>query len=357
MQRCLDLAALGRGMVAPNPMVGCVITDRNGVILGEGFHQQYGGAHAEVNALQQTGCTSLPAGCTMYVNLEPCSHYGKTPPCTDAILRHGISRVVVGTPDPNPLVAGKGLGILGQAGCEVISGILEENCLWLNRRFFTFQHAHRPYIILKWARTRDGFLDIIRTCESEPRPTWITGEEERVIVHKWRSEESAIMAGTRTLRADNPALNLRHFTGKQPLRIVPDRKLTLDGSLKVLDGTSPTLVLTEQQPPAGRAGLRYRRVASLDDLSEVLNVLWEEQVLSVFVEGGAQLLKSFLDAGLWDEARVFTGYQQFCEGVAAPADPPAPLLSEHNFPHSQLRIYINPATQNLTELYPQGTGS
>lgn len=337
MQRCLELAAMGRGMVAPNPMVGCVIVCDD-LIIAEGYHQQYGGNHAEINALNQVRCPEKLSGATMYVNLEPCSHYGKTPPCTEAILKHRIPRIVIGNIDPNPQVAGQGIKKLRDAGCEVTVDVLREACCSLNKRFLTFQTKKRPYIILKWAQTSDGFIDVLRYPDMEARPTWITGEEERCLVHKWRSEESAIMAGPHTVQADNPSLNLRHFSGRDPLRIIPDRRLELSGNLNILDGESPTLIITEQQPPADRPNLRYLRVPSLDDLNNVLHELYQQQILSVFVEGGAQLLGSFLSSGLWDEARIFTGLQEFGKGVPAPKTPQGTLILEHDFPKSHLQI-------------------
>jgi diaminohydroxyphosphoribosylaminopyrimidine deaminase / 5-amino-6-(5-phosphoribosylamino)uracil reductase len=317
MRRCLDLAGVGLGNVAPNPMVGCVIV-HEGKIIGEGHHQVFGGPHAEVNAIASVRNPALLAQSSLYVNLEPCSHHGKTPPCTELILRHGIKKVYIGTRDPNSLVAGKGIEALQAAGCRIKTGILESDCRTLNKRFFAYHEKHRPYIILKWAQTSDGFIDVRRTAGKAARPTWITSERLRMLVHKWRSEEPAIMAGTNTALLDNPRLNVRDWSGKQPLRVVIDRRLRLPQSLHLFDNSQPTIVFNESKSDE-TGPIRFVRLDfSQPPLPGLLEHLYGLGVQSVFVEGGRQLIQSFIDAGLWDEARVFCGPQFFGRGVPAP---------------------------------------
>ncbi len=318
MRRCLDLAGVGLGNVAPNPMVGCVIV-HEGKIIGEGHHQVFGGPHAEVNAIASVRNPALLAQSSLYVNLEPCSHHGKTPPCTELILRHGIKKVYIGTRDPNPLVAGKGIEALQAAGCRIKKGILESDCRTLNKRFFAYHEKNRPYIILKWAQTSDGFIDVRRTADQAARPTWITSERLRMLVHKWRSEEPAIMAGTNTALLDNPRLNVRDWTGKQPLRVVIDRRLRLPQSLHLFDNSQPTIVFNERKSGETTGPTRFVRLDfSQSPLPGILEHLYGLGVQSVFVEGGRRLIQSFIDAGLWDEARVFCGSQFFGTGIPAP---------------------------------------
>jgi len=223
MRRCMELAAMASGYTAPNPMVGAVVVC-DGRIIGEGFHRQYGEAHAEVNAIRSVRKTELLERSTLYVNLEPCSHHGKTPPCADLIIANRIPHVVVGSSDPNPLVSGKGIARLRAAGCSVTEHILEEECDRLNIRFMTFHRKRRPYIILKWAQTADGYIDMVRDRNIIGRPTWITGWYEQTLVHKWRSEEQAVMVGANTALTDNPLLNIRRWHGRQPLRVTIDRQ-------------------------------------------------------------------------------------------------------------------------------------
>jgi diaminohydroxyphosphoribosylaminopyrimidine deaminase/5-amino-6-(5-phosphoribosylamino)uracil reductase len=219
MKRCLELASKAEGMTYPNPMVGSVIV-HEGKIIGEGFHLKAGGPHAEVNAINSVSDKSKLKDSTLYVNLEPCSHFGKTPPCADLIIANSVPRVVIGTLDTSEKVSGQGLSRLKNAGCEVITGVLEKECRRLNRRFFTFHEKNRPYITLKWAQSADGYLDMIRTSDQNTGPNWITGNPERVLVHRWRAGEQAILVGAGTLRVDNPKLNVREWTGNNPLRLV-----------------------------------------------------------------------------------------------------------------------------------------
>lgn len=315
MQRCLDLAILGMGDVAPNPMVGCVIVhdDR---IIGEGYHEKFGQAHAEVNAIRSVKNPALLADSTLYVSLEPCAHFGKTPPCSDLIIESRIPRVVIGTVDPFAKVAGKGIDRMQKAGIEVTTGVLENQCRELNRRFFTFHEKKRPYILLKWAQTLDGFIDTDRT--ETQHPTWITNALSKRLVHKQRSEESAILIGTDTAQYDNPALTVREWTGNQPIRMVIDRTGRLDSGLQLFDRKAPTWIFTQIEKTDAE-NLKFIRL-NFDDniLQQLLSELYNRQILSVIVEGGSKLLNSFLMLNLWDEAFVYTGNQFFGKGVAAP---------------------------------------
>lgn len=316
MQRCLDLALLGMGNVAPNPMVGCVIV-YNGIIIGEGYHEIIGGPHAEVNAIQSVQQRELLAHSTLYVSLEPCAHYGKTPPCSNLIIETGIPHVVIGIPDPFTKVAGKGIERLKEAGIRVEVGILENECRELNRRFFTFHEKKRPYIVLKWAQTLDGFID---TDRSETiHPTWITNALAKRLVHRQRSEESAVLIGTNTAKYDNPALTVREWKGNQPVRMVIDRTGRLDAGLQLFDGKVPTWIFTSVRKEDKELEQYIILDFNQDILPQMLEELHRRNILSVVVEGGSFLLNSFLRDGLWDEAFVYTGNQYFGKGVKAPA--------------------------------------
>ncbi len=315
MHRCLELARLGMGDVAPNPMVGCVVV-HNGEIIGEGYHQKFGEPHAEVNAIRSVRDPELLAHSTLYVSLEPCAHFGKTPPCCDLIIEKQITRVVIGTVDPFARVAGKGIERMKDAGINVQVGVLETECRELNCRFFTFHEKKRPYIILKWAQTLDGFIDTDRT--ETTHPTWITNALAKRLVHKQRSEESAILIGTNTAQCDNPSLTVREWTGSQPLRLVIDRTARLDERLHIFDGKMPTWVFTGIVRP-DQENLKFITLNfGQNIIPQMLSALHERNILSVIVEGGCELLTSFLEMGLWDEAFVYTGNQFFGKGVAAP---------------------------------------
>jgi diaminohydroxyphosphoribosylaminopyrimidine deaminase/5-amino-6-(5-phosphoribosylamino)uracil reductase len=317
MRRSLELARLGMGDVAPNPMVGCVIV-HEGRIIGEGYHEKYGQAHAEVNAIRSVKNPELLRESTLYVTLEPCAHFGKTPPCSDLIIEKQIPHVVVGTIDPFARVAGKGIEKMQKAGIRVEVGMLGEECREINRRFFTFHEKHRPYIILKWAQTLDGFIDIDRTRETYGEPTWITNELARRLVHKQRSEEAAILIGTNTAQKDNPSLTVREWTGNQPIRLVIDRELRLPANLHLFDGQAPTWVFTDGQKPSGE-NLEFITIDFGGDiLGQMLEILYRRDIQSVIVEGGNELLSSFISRGLWDEAHVYSGNQFFGSGVEAP---------------------------------------
>lgn len=317
MGRCLELAALGLGDVAPNPMVGCVVVHQ-GKIIGEGYHRKYGEAHAEVNAIQSVKNKDLLTQSTLYVSLEPCAHFGKTPPCADLIVANQIPEVVIGTIDPFAKVAGKGIEKLQKAGIKVTVGVLSQECRELNKRFFTFHEKKRPYIILKWAQTLDGFLDINRTEENYGQPTWITNELAKRIVHKQRSDEAAILIGTNTAQKDDPSLTVREWSGNQPYRIVIDRTNRLQPYLRLFDGTAPTLVFSaekhEQRPLITNITIDF----STNILPQILDYLYQNDIQSVIAEGGNQLLTSFINDELWDEAHIYTGNQLFGQGIPAP---------------------------------------
>jgi diaminohydroxyphosphoribosylaminopyrimidine deaminase/5-amino-6-(5-phosphoribosylamino)uracil reductase len=316
MLRCLELAEQGRGQVAPNPMVGCVIV-KDQQIVAEGYHQQYGRAHAEVNAIR-----SLPedfdfSNCTVYVNLEPCSHHGKTPPCSDLLVAKKVKRVVIANTDTNPLVAGKGIEKLRKAGIEVSTGILEKEARELNIRFFTFHEQKRPYIILKWAQSRDGFISKL-PLPADKQENWITTEESKKRVHLWRSQEQAILAGANTIIADDPALTTRLVEGKNPVRIILDKDLSLPKNKQVFANNAPCIVFTEKATN-DHANIHYEQLTFDKHFMEYFLVaLHRLNIQSVIVEGGSRLLSQFIDSGNWDEARIFIGTKLFHEGVPAP---------------------------------------
>jgi len=321
MRRCFELAKQGQSNVAPNPMVGAVIV-HNDRIIGEGYHQKYGEAHAEVNAINSVKNKELLKESTIYVSLEPCAHHGKTPPCADLIVNNQIPKVVVACVDSFSEVAGKGIEHLKKSGCEVVLGVLEKESLDLNRRFFTFHQQKRPYIILKWAETSDGFIDAIRTNNSPAAPNWITGSYEKQLVHKWRSEEAAILIATNTAEKDNPALTTREWFGKSPLRILIDRQLRLDSKLTVFDNSVPTLILNAIKTEI-IGNNRYLKLGFDEDkihfISTLIKVLYEQEVQSVIIEGGSEFLTSVIESNLWDEARVFRGFKTFGNGIKAPS--------------------------------------
>ena len=317
MLRAIELARFGMGNVSPNPMVGCVIVHNN-TIIGEGYHREFGKSHAEVNAINSVKNKELLKESTIYVTLEPCSHYGKTPPCSDMILRFGIPNVVVGTVDPFDQVAGKGLEKLRKGGCKVLHGYLGNECVALNRRFFTFHQEKRPYIILKWAQTADGFIDIDRSKEQYGQPTWITNDLSRIAVHKMRTDEAAILVGTNTARKDNPSLTVRDWIGKSPLRLVIDKEMKLPAGLTLFDQSIPTIVYTSKDISI-KNNLEFVHIPfNGNELDQILNDLYERGIQSLIIEGGQILLNSFIRRNIWDEARVFIGKCNFHDGVKAP---------------------------------------
>jgi diaminohydroxyphosphoribosylaminopyrimidine deaminase/5-amino-6-(5-phosphoribosylamino)uracil reductase len=339
MKRCLQLAKLGEGHTASNPMVGCVIVN-DGKIIGEGFHQRYGAPHAEVNAIQSVKESHLLKNSTLYVTLEPCSHVGKTPPCVDLIIEKRISNVVIGTVDPNPEVFGSGINKLEKAGCNITVGILANECEELNRRFFTFHYKKRPYIILKWAQTANGFVDTIRTEKEQGKPNWITNEIARVVVHKQRSTEGAIFIGTETALKDNPALTLRDWYGEQPIRIVADLNNRLPSHLNFFDGKVKTVILSNTGNWVRNNSLSVQ-VNNNNVIKTLLDYLYSEKIISFVAEGGPKTLQYFLDLDLWDEAHVYTGIIKFDDGIKAPVfNLSSPVFTE-NFSQSRLSIFRN----------------
>lgn len=314
MMRCIQLAQNGKLGAAPNPMVGAVVVC-DGRIIGEGYHAKCGEAHAEVNAINSVKDESLLLRSTLYVSLEPCAHYGKTPPCAKLIVSKGIPKVVIGCQDPFSKVAGKGIEILKQAGCEVVVGVLEKACQDLNKAFFTVQLKHRPFITLKWAQSADGFMDVER---NDGEPVKLSSPLTQLIAHKRRAEHQAIIVGTQTARLDNPSLNVRDWCGPQPLRIVIDKDLTLPRHLHLFDGSQPTLVVTEKNETiAGAMTLQVDFNQSI--LPQLMEELQRRNIQSLLVEGGSKLLQSFIDEGLWDEAYVEHCPQVLGHGILSPS--------------------------------------
>lgn len=317
MRRALELAALGAEKVAPNPMVGCVVvlpneSSKQGEIIGEGYHQAYGGPHAEVNAIANVADKELLKKSTLYVTLEPCAHQGKTPPCADLICRMHVARVVIAMRDPNPLVAGKGIAKLKSVGIEVVEGVLEKEANWLNRRFLTFMSQKRPYIILKWAQSLDRFM-----ADSTGEPVWISNEYSQQLVHQWRAEEAAIMIGTHTALLDNPSLTTRHWPGSHPMRVVLDKDCVVPISNKIFSSEAQTLVITQKEEKEG-GNTAWRRIPFKQSLAESLELLHGLGISSLIIEGGPTLLSNALQHGLWDEARVFVGTMTMEKGLKAP---------------------------------------
>ncbi len=319
MLRCMQLGKNGLGNTAPNPMVGSVIVHNN-KIIGEGYTSPYGGSHAEVNAINSVTDTSLLKEATIYVTLEPCSHYGKTPPCADLILQKQIKTVVVGTLDPHEKVAGKGIKRLKDAGCTVITSVLEEECKEHHKRFLTFHVKKRPYIILKWAETIDGFIAPDNSLRKEnPEPFWITNPYSRQLVHKWRSEEQAILVGTNTAIQDNPKLDTRNWKGKNPIRIVLDKDLKINKNSFLLDNSIKTIIFTEKKSATIEPNINYHNIIFDKDLAKhICNTLHQLNINSVIIEGGSKTLQTFIDSKLWDEARIFKGKNNFNSGTKAP---------------------------------------
>ena len=335
MRRALDLALLGTGYARPNPLVGCVVVHQ-GRIIGEGWHRRYGGPHAEVNALASVTDKSLLRESRVYVTLEPCAHHGKTPPCADLLIAHGVPEVIICNDDPFPLVAGRGIEKLRAAGARVETGLLASEGRWLNRRFFTFHEKKRPYLVLKWAETADGFL-----AGRYFQPVAVSGPQARLLTHQWRAEEQAILVGTRTALHDNPHLNVRDWTGPDPLRVVLDKNLCLPPTHHVLDGNQPTLFYTYRQR-ADTENRTYATLSEADDLMpQILADLWQRQVQSVLVEGGPTVLNALLHAGLWDEIRVFRSAKKLGDGVAAPRLGLSGLQSAENVGEDELFRYVN----------------
>jgi len=319
MKRCLELAELGNGSVSPNPLVGCVIVNE-GKIIGEGYHKKYGQAHAEVNAINAVltkfgdEAAALLKNSVAYVSLEPCAHHGKTPPCADLLIRHQLKKVVIGNRDPFPDVNGKGIEKLQNAGIEVIHGVLERECSYVNRRFFTRINQQRPYIILKWASTANGYFASKNSVQQ-----WISGPLAKKLVHKWRTEEDAILVGKTTAITDNPQLSAREWPGKNPLRILIDRKLEVPAGNQIYNDLAKTIVFNEQKTDVVN-NIHY---IDMEDMQyylpqKIAYQLYLMDIQSVIIEGGANILNQFISSGLWDEARVFTSENSWGSGVFSP---------------------------------------
>jgi diaminohydroxyphosphoribosylaminopyrimidine deaminase/5-amino-6-(5-phosphoribosylamino)uracil reductase len=338
MQRCLQLAKKGLGNVAPNPMVGCVIVHPEHGVIGAGYHQTYGQAHAEVNAINSVINKSLLQESTLYVNLEPCSHYGKTPPCSDLIIQHKIKRVVIGCLDTNPLVAGKGIEKLWNAGIEVFTDILKDECHNLNKRFFTFHEKKRPYIILKWAQTKDGFIS--KQPPFTKKENWITNDESKKLVHTWRTQEQAILVGTNTALIDNPALTVRLIKGKNPIRVLIDKDLKVPLTNNIFSKDAETIVFTNKSQ-LDVNNVSYHHIDFTKDIiTQILNTLHDKKITSLIVEGGTHTLESFINKNLWDEARVFTGNKHFQSGIKAPVITTSKITSQMMIGEDELHVFI-----------------
>jgi diaminohydroxyphosphoribosylaminopyrimidine deaminase / 5-amino-6-(5-phosphoribosylamino)uracil reductase len=350
---CIQLAKRGIGKVSPNPMVGCLIVN-NEEVIGEGYHEQFGSPHAEVNAIESVTDKSLLKESTLYVNLEPCSHYGKTPPCADLIIEHKIPKVVIGCIDTFSEVSGKGIKKLEEAGIDVSVGVLKNKSIELNKRFFNFHNNKRPYVILKWAKTQDGFMDVdrnnheyIEKLKKEASQkndgkayNWITTDESKKLVHHWRTEVQAIMVGTKTVLNDNPQLTVRDVEGDNPLRIVLDLTLRLPDNLRVFDGSVPTIVFNYIKDEKIDQ-LEFVQLKKEEDLiDQILEVLYQRQVQSILIEGGGQLLNTFIESNSWDEARVFTGIKKFKKGLLAPVLNKTPSTSLL-FGEDHLEFFVN----------------
>lgn len=337
MQRAIDLAKQAGGYNAPNPRVGAVVVYQD-KIIGEGYHERYGEGHAEVNAIASVRSEDrdLLSKSTMYVTLEPCFHYGKTPPCVELILKHKIPRVVIACKDPYEKVAGQSIQKLQAEGVEVLVGVLEKEAAWLVRRFFTNVQKKRPYVLLKFAQSKDGFMG------DPSKEIAISNPLTKRLVHQWRSEETAIMVGTNTALIDNPKLNNRLYFGRTPLRLVLDRSLRLPDDLHLFDNSIETWVFTAQKKESKMDNIRY---VSLDFdanlLSSILEYLQDQKIQSILVEGGQQLLQAFLDADLWDEAKVLCSNENLEQGVVAPQIPNQYLKLEEPLMDNRMRTYVN----------------
>ena len=326
IKRCIELAKNGLPAAMPNPSVGAVIVFEN-KIIGEGYTAAYGGNHAEVNAILSVKNKELLAKSTIYVSLEPCSHFGKTPPCCDLIIKYKIPNVIIGTVDSNSKVSGQGIKKLIEAGANVIVGIMEAECRESNRRFFTFHEKKRPYVILKWAETEDGF--IAPPTKKEQKPVWITNKYSRQLVHKWRSEEQAILVGTQTVIDDNPRLDVRDWTGKNPTRIVLDKNNRIPKESHIFDIRQKTFVISDKI-------INYSENVAL----QIATFLFDNNLQSVIIEGGKQTLQTFIDANLWDEARIFRGKKLFSGGTKAPVIT-GKIVAKSKIDDDELLIYLN----------------
>ena len=337
MERCLELARKGKSSVAPNPMVGAVVV-YNDKIIGEGYHRKYGESHAEVHAIHSVEDKSLLEKSTLYVNLEPCSHTGKTPPCCELISSYKIPKVVIGCRDTSSKVNGKGITHLNNKGIEVKCGVLEEESIRLNKRFFTFQHKKRPYIILKWAESADGFMDRKRD-KNEKGINWISKPNTKLVTHQWRSEEACILVGRKTVEIDNPSLTTREVNGPNPIRLIIDPNLKLKKEYKVFNKDAQTYLFNNLKN-LKKDNVADIKVGKENFLSDILSFVYEQKWNSILVEGGASTINQFLEKNLWDEARVIVGKPQFGSGLRSP------ILKQNtfsivNFKDDIVKTYLN----------------
>lgn len=356
MRRCLQIAKNGLGTTYPNPLVGSVIV-ANDTIIGEGWHHKAGSPHAEVNALTSVKQNFSLKDATIYVSLEPCSHFGKTPPCADLIINSPIRKVVIGSLDPNPQVAGRGVKKLMDAGCQVVIGVLEAECEELNKRFFTFHQKKRPFIILKWAETLDRFISPRADSRTETKPVWITNEYSLQFAHKMRAEEMAILVGTNTVIQDNPSLTTRNWYGTNPIRIIIDREMKLPKNSTVFDSSAPAIVFTEKDRLEKMDGI-FQKNDSIDLIeidfkgnvaAQICDALYKRNIQSLIVEGGTRTIDAFIKEELWDEAFVFSGNKTFGEGIAAPYLK-GEFVSEKHFKEDTLRVFKSPTPESSTIL-------
>ena len=343
IKRCIELAKNGLGTTYPNPLVGSVIV-HDGKIIGEGWHKKAGEPHAEVNAVNSVKNKSLLKEATIYVSLEPCSHFGKTPPCCDLIIANEIPNIVVGTIDPFAKVAGNGIKKLVESGKNVTVGVLEDECNELNKRFFTFHQKKRPYIILKWAETVDGFIapEMLKPVQHDKlKPVWITNQYSRQLVHKWRTEEQAVLVGTKTVLDDNPKLDVRDFSGNNPIRIVLDKSGKISEKYQVKDNLQKTIFITESKNFNSTENCIYENtIFDTNLISSICSILYQNDIQSLIIEGGSKTIQSFIDANLWDEAIVFIGQTTFQNGTLAPNISGNPVAG-FDIMNDELKIFKN----------------
>ena len=334
MRECIVLAKKGIMNVSPNPMVGCVIVYKD-KIISSGYHKEYGGNHAEVNAIENSIDKKILSKSTLYVNLEPCSHYGQTPPCCNLIVKYNIPNVVIGTEDPCSLVKGNGIKYLIENKVNVICGILENKCKKLNKRFFIYQKNKRPYIILKWAKSKDGYI----APKDQEKSFWMTSNKSKKKVHKWRSEEDSILVGTKTVVKDNPELTVREISGKNPIRIVIDRDLSLDLKRKIFNQQSETIIFNDKINLTTK-NLIYVKSDFKNLVEDILNKLYNLKIISLIVEGGKYTIDKFISSNNWDEARVFTSEKTLITGIMSPTIKCNPSKTK-NIDSDKLDIYFN----------------
>ena len=334
MQKCLELAKKGMGYVSPNPMVGCVIVFNN-EIIGEGYHQEYGTDHAEVNAIENVKDKSLLKKSTLYVNLEPCAHFGKTPPCTNLIIESEIPKVVIGCVDSYSEVSEKGIEKMQNIGIEVIVGVLEKESRELNKRFFTFHEKKRPYVVLKWAKSKNGFMAPL----NQNKPFWMTSSESKKLVHKWRAEEEAILVGRITAKKDNPSLTVREVAGSNPIRIIIDKNLKLSSDLNLFNSEAKTIIFNAIKSEENDTN-QFIKIDFNYLIKNILEELHKQNIQSVKIEGGSITLQSFIDANIWDEARIFTANKLLSQGLNTPIIE-GEIILEEKIGTDTLEIIIN----------------